>query len=148
MRRTRLRRLIQWLALGICLFLGIAYYFWYEDQSNPELSGRYDLQAAQVSVDIDRLFQDYQVDLAAANKEYRGKVIDLYGTVASVTPSGGAMTALLKSSDGQSSVVCNFQLDRVTDFASLKLDQEVTVHGLFVDGGANVGTMKGCSVHH
>lgn len=111
------------LVLGLLVAAGI--YGWREYNRTPE--GAADKTADETITAAD-LLQAFTTDEPAANARFNDKVIQVSGTVASVSaPENGKVTVLLDTGDALSGIACEF--DRA-DAPAAAPGQEITIKGI------------------
>lgn len=80
-----------------------------------------------VTVEADRLLQDFMRDEAVAGDRYNGRVLAVHGTVREVGASrGGKVTVLLNTGNPLAAIACEFD---VKDLPGLTPGDRVTVKG-------------------
>lgn len=85
--------------------------------------------AAAATTDAASLLRAFESDSAAANRQYLGKVVAVTGPVKAVEREEGAATIVLGEAGTMSSVRCSMDTTELTNIASIKEGQRVTVKG-------------------
>lgn len=93
------------------------------------------------------LYNQFENNAIAAKENYKGKTIQVTGTVDSIEEGfwGDLYVTLNADEYGFSSVQCFFKKDHASTLATLSSGQTVTVKGSDPDGGLNV-TLQDCSI--
>lgn len=111
------------IALGIAAFVGLGVGLYMYNKPLESMSG----QKAEISISAADLYQAFDTDEQAANTAYLGKVIEVSGTVASISTGDDESTnILLNAGDVMGGVVCRMDATSTDVFQE---GQQVTLRG-------------------
>lgn len=91
------------IALGIAMVIGLAVGFYMYNKPLESMSS----QKAEITISSADLYQAFDTDEQAANTAYLGKVIEVSGTIESISAGDDASTnILLNAGDAMGGVIC------------------------------------------
>ncbi|MBA4187160.1 MAG: hypothetical protein C0467_03995 [Planctomycetaceae bacterium] len=93
------------------------------------------------------LASEYAEDVMQADEKYRGKLVDVTGTLGKVIRGKpGKVSVQVDDDDGVALLTCAFTADAAKPFALLKPGQRVTIRGRCMGHADAVLTFTGCSL--
>jgi len=98
-------------------------------------------------IEADDLFSLYENDPIATDQRYRGRQVDVVGTVTALYVMGDTYQVMLRGSSGLLGVRCQVLASREAGFAGLRKGRRATLRGV-VSGAGVTGTvtLKDCTV--
>jgi hypothetical protein len=113
--------LIPVIIIGI-IAVGIGYYMYNKPVASLEN------KKADVSVTANQIISEYEADEKAANEKYLGKVVEVSGTVSTITDEGGKVKVQLQTDNPMALVIC--ELEDGKDAGQIQAGQQAKVKGL------------------
>lgn len=113
--------LIPVIIIGI-IAAGIGYYMYNKPVASLEK------KKADVSVTANQIIAEYEADEKAANEKYLGKVVEVSGTVSTITDEGGKVKVQLQTDNPMALVIC--ELEDGKDAGQIQAGQQAKVKGL------------------
>lgn len=113
------------LFIGLGLLLVAAIYGWREYDRAPERAAD---KTAEETLAASELLKAFTTDEPAANKRFNDKVVQVTGTVASISaPENGKVTVLLDTGDALSGIACEFD---AADAPKASPGERITIKGI------------------
>jgi len=84
--------------------------------------------AGDIVISTDDLASEYFLDKAAADKKYKGKRVEVKGSIAAVIPTPDQTIVAFNSPSG-TEISCKFTMQQRAKLTALKNDQEVKIRG-------------------
>lgn len=83
-----------------------------------------------IAITAPALYAAYENNEVSADKTYKGKIVEVSGTVGSISSSFGSYSVSLKADEwGITSIECSFNKEHVDDLATLNSGDYVTIRG-------------------
>ena len=121
----RKKRTILWVGI-LLLVVSVAGYAWHLYQKPHESAAG---QTADVTINADTLYQQYQQDERAADQKYMGKVIEVSGKLSEVQHSGNAEIWILSTQPGGGGINCQLFPGSVQADKEPKVGDAITIKG-------------------
>lgn len=120
----RKKRAILWLGILLVLIAGAAWAWYLYDKPHRSAAGL----TADITIDADTLYRQYEADEHAADQKYMGKVLSVAGRLTEIQHTGNSEIWILSTQPGGGGINCQL-------FAGTRVDPEpkpgdaVTVKG-------------------
>jgi hypothetical protein len=109
----RKKRTILWLGIPLLLLIGAAWAWHLYDKPHQSAAG----ESADVTINADTLYHQYQADEHAADQKYMGKVISVTGRLIEIQHNGNSVIWILSTQPGGGGINCQL-------FSGTKVDPE------------------------
>ena len=109
----RKKRTILWVGISLLLIFGIAWGYHLYVKPHQSAAG----ESADVTIEADSLYHQYQADEHASDQKFLGKVIEVSGKLAEIQHSGNSEVWILSPQPGGGGINCQL-------FAGTKVDPE------------------------
>jgi hypothetical protein len=119
----KIRYILIFLILALIVAVAAWMYIFKDSESNVAS------HKTEVTIDAPKLLQAFETNEDSANREYRDKVIQVSGTVGSVTRDSLGYSVYLKEKDAISGIICSFDKSSF-DSVRVKPGAQVNVKGI------------------
>jgi hypothetical protein len=109
----RKKRTILWVGIPFLLLIGAAWAWHLYDKPHQSAAG----ESADVTINADTLYHQYQADEHAADQKYMGKVISVTGRLIEIQHNGNSVIWILSTQPGGGGINCQL-------FSGTKIDPE------------------------
>jgi RecJ-like exonuclease len=109
----RKKRTILWIGIVFLLLIGAAWAWRLYDKPHQSAAS----ESADVTINADTLYHQYQADEHAADQKYMGKVISVTGRLVEIQHNGNSIIWILSTQPGGGGINCQL-------FAGTKVDPE------------------------